>query len=655
MYVDELQAEVALVPGNSSLEETLYPAILEAGVPEELEWFLHQDRIRQFVLSGTYGPTSAIARDWSQSEAVQNLLTTLRDGLEPDIRAMLSLPYGKRGVDRTWQEAGLMAPLGAKDVILGVQPEYVRGLMIVHLAAVTDAWVQSSNGDGAGDEGLERFVDLIEMYRLLMDRATAKEVQAGMDLAGITFEHLRDCVAVHWEDGAFTADGLAQIASDLDERRIDIRRVEPPRGGYIGARQILDRAFVPRGTAQQQSFGELMAIADASDHPLQLFNSYAIWSSIAQGHAGTLATEDMIDAIWGDVSLRWTEQWHSEYLENNGAQLYALDAEFRLVHRALAAETVMQNRKWLLETESGGARLSLGVIGYQLDNDSWPIAIESVQNYVTRVDLSPDWFNYNTLQRRHTQMRFFVPVRDRLAADERLEVEPHVMGIATHLGRAELERQQELDAAEHAPFDYDSALATVRSSFPLLADFLTHTDLDAATNPHESALLDELSGAQRQRYDQLEQEAETLALDPTKIGDLKRVMNAQVDIMTEAFAERAGFGSDPQVFRTFTIESIRRSIISAVRSSGQATGVTDDQLLEMMGVSGLFDDSANAMVGGFTVSLNESNFVLYSVGADETDDGGVFFGPGVGLDSVDLLFWPPALTLERQAGVYSGP
>jgi hypothetical protein len=49
----------------------------------------------------------------------------------------------------------------------------------------------------------------------------------------------------------------------------------------------------------------------------------------------------------------------------------------------------------------------------------------------------------------------------------------------------------------------------------------------------------------------------------------------------------------------------------------------------------------------FAATLDETVFLLYSVGPDGKDDRAAIVGPP-GINAPDMLFWPPIIALERR-------
>ena len=419
-WIERANTEIALVPGHKSIEQSLFPVLAAMDPVPGLEDDDSGDAAGFFLLEGC--KTLAPGQDgwgelaaWAQADAQRAVLEVIEQIGDPDQRWMVSVPFGRDAVETAWADQGLFIELGPGGLLAGADYRYLAALVQAHALVTVEANRLLEAGEG--DEGLERYADLLWLYRYIADRDTVGEKQAAMMLMEQTCGQMRDLAWRGVKQKAMTGDGIAAVVKSMEERELYLMRIRPPTLERLVVEQLIERTLGGAGGAD--GFAVDMARATSAEQPLMLFNETAKWREVASEHAGARETLRQLDMVIGDYSTRWTFPFWDPLLQ--------LPTDFqKMDHRRFAAIVALAGEmggllpmRRALVVELAGTRCALAGAGYQLDREAPAHDIVQLQpNYVPSLRRNLDAYSYNEREKALDELLYFVPGTGR-----RVEVE----------------------------------------------------------------------------------------------------------------------------------------------------------------------------------------------------------------------------------------
>jgi hypothetical protein len=365
------------------------------------------------------------ASDWASAEPQQAVLDAIRTVGEPlsvSRRFAFLLPYGEKAASNEAREAGLVVRVGEPPVLASAQFAYLRALD--NAAALVNVEATRLASDGKAPDAATLLVRWTLFSRQIANREFFDEKRWGIRNAVAGLERLRDLV--HEYPDQFTGSGLGEVIANLSEDYIGAERLQMPRADLLAGKQIVSRAFVER-QGPSEAFGATMARASAGDRPLRLFGEASKWQDLAAKHGSTFETGDALDGVFGD----WEYRWRLPEFDRGRKQTSDFDRlsadKFAAIHLITEGIQDMFDLRQRLRAEVEGTRLSLGVMGYKLDNGVFPRSLAGIRpRYVSAIGADP----YNE---RREEFHFFVPIRDQPRGDRELP-KPHEIAVALPQG-----------------------------------------------------------------------------------------------------------------------------------------------------------------------------------------------------------------------------
>ncbi len=550
------------------------------------------------------------ASEWASAAPQQAVLDAIRTVGEPlgvSRRYAFLLPYGENNASQEARDANMIVRVGDPPVLASAQFVYLRTLGDV--AALVNVEATRLADDNKAPEAATLLIRWTLFCRQIADREFFGEKQWGLRNAIAGLERLRDLVNEY--PAQFTGSGLAEVIADLSEDYIGAERLQMPRADLLAGKQIVSRAFVER-QGPSEAFGATMARASAGDRPLRLFGEASRWQDLASKHGTTYETGDALDGVFGD----WEYRWRLPEFDRGRKQATDFDRlskdKFAAVHLISEGVQEMFELRQRLRAEVEATRLSLGVMGYKLDNGVFPPSLAGIRpRYVKTIGVDP----YNE---RREEFHYFVPIRDQPRGERELP-KPHDIALALPVGARFVGTEL---FGEMLPGNMEKdSLAEVRAEF-----------MDADMSEFEAELTAQRKAAEA--LPEAQKKQAMAALDVMAIGvDILRRMQATPEF--EAIVSV----SDPESVPV----SRQRELVRA--AAERFVQIKDDVIA---GLSPEAKASLEAGVStrreGFVFGLRDDTFILYSAGVDQTRQ----WARGVGEGAPDMLYWPPALSLLRE-------
>ncbi|MCA9273144.1 MAG: hypothetical protein KDA31_08870 [Phycisphaerales bacterium] len=409
-FTDRLNANYANVPDSRRAELILMPAL---GAMEEPPGVI-VGRADRVLLLTTSSPAWAAASAWAEAEPQRAALAALAEVTaeeNPRRRMDFALPYGIVGIDPSWVRMGIHAELGDPPTISAAHLGYLERME--WLATLAQIEVTRLESVGQLEQATELMFDLAILGRMMADRQLYAEVSWGFETMQTAMLRIRDIAYVDaTNDGDLTGAYFKTVVSRIDLNglfRLD--RVRMPTGDQTGAQQLAQRVFSRSGQPDESVFATSMAELASTSRPLRLFAEAGRWQSVMSGHASSRETNDKINGLFNDWSLRWsadvfdpTFRTPTEY-ERLDRQSFALVAE---VVPNLGRLFVMRRE---LETELVGTRVALAIRALSKEAGGMPSSLALARpRYID--DLGVDPYNPSRAANNRPELRFFVPERD---------------------------------------------------------------------------------------------------------------------------------------------------------------------------------------------------------------------------------------------------
>ena len=409
-WVDRANQRVGLVPGNKAIEATLFPKVAS------MDQFPGKDEVGEgaafFILEGCkyLEPDGASEwtelAAWAQAPAQVAVIEALEAIGDPKSKWMFALPFGRENVEASWATRDLCIDLGRDGMLAGARYSYFNPIGEMHLLVTVEA--NRLLEAGKGDEGLERYLDLLWFYRYMADRESVMEKQTAMELMMQTCEQMRDLAWRGLHSKQMTGKGIGKVVAAMEEREIYLMRIRPPALVRLVVEQLVEETLGGAGGAD--GFAVAMARSTSGERPLMLFNESAKWRDAANGHAGAIETIKQLDVVLGDYATRWTFDWWDALLDLP-TDYQKMDHQRFAAVAALAGDVgpLLALRQQLV-VELSGTRCALGGAGYQLDFEKPAGELVRLQPaYVPSLKQNLDAYKYNEWEKKLDELLYFVP------------------------------------------------------------------------------------------------------------------------------------------------------------------------------------------------------------------------------------------------------
>ncbi len=635
--LNDLNGEWAAIAESERADLVLLPVLSEMDAPPSVA-----STIVDAALLTPDSPGWADAWVWASAPAQVAVLDALKEISERRSRFVFAQPYG-RAAGNAAMDAGLWTDLGDPELLANAQFGWFEALD--QLGALVQIEATKLAADGEGVEAMELMTRWIRFARNFADRLYFEEKSKAMNWMMFGVERVRD-LAYLYSDSIDDVE-MRSIIRELDERELNVGRILLPRADRLAAEELLAQTFVERGGPNPDTFGRTFAQLESRDRPLRLFSEAARWQSAAGQHANHLDTRDAIEDVYRDWNLRWSVSPFDLILDQP-AHFQSIDAgRYALVANVVPDIEPLFDQRLELRTQIAGSQLALAAVAYKTWTNSWPDPIFAVRpRFISDIPIDP-WD-----PAEDEPLRFFVPIRD-LPSTERVQPGPHEMEIVgnTNDFSPPSPESDGLNVTQQSVLDWLIANA----NRPAIGATPLGPEMIEATRP---------SGSQRVLLRDIDnaafQEAVRLATSTQGRNALTEFKGDVPDwAIKVSEASRITYkNTTEQIAVAMTMVTFSNSYRDAWNNRiankpnptlGDYAGVIADSIpavYEELNSMSLVSDSNidDYSIPSFSVSLDDTQFVLYSVGPDGNAQRAVRVGPG----GDDVLLWPPLISLVRE-------
>lgn len=662
-FIDRANALAGPLSGTTDAAAELAPAILAmAPAPASIP------TVRAATLLTPASARWAEAEAWATGEPQKKALEVLARVTDPKAKYMFALKYGRAAADPAWVKGGFFVDLGDPPTLAGAKFLYLEKLDELSKLCTVEAARRVSKDDAKGAYAL--LTHWLRLGRMMADREFLEEKVWGFNAVSAAAERFRDLL--YQNEKAFTPEVLIETVKELAERNLLLHRMRLPEGDRLAGEQLIARTITERGGPNPDTFAATLARLGAKGRPLTTFAEAAYWGQVESQHAGWFDVREQLDKVWGDWKKRWGFDNPNEKLLKLPTDYSRMDkVRFALVDAVMRPLGALIPARELLYLELSGTRMALAVMGFKRAQDQLPPNIKAVEPRFIK-DNEPDFYNYDPLKDQTQVLRYWVPIRDQTWGERELP-RPHEMTV---FARLEASRAGADDATGAA-----AGVAALLFSIPAMP-MLPKDVYDPEAGTLDTAKLRTIlkGETRKQPIGKEEIDAITIMLKlvgGTSFGDTVRDAEAmrkfsegyskgiqttlggafeqEIGISAEDFgrylAEKSAAAVATPAWQKVINEKIRSNqAITAddVRRLNEAAidAATRDDLVETYLKKMLPKLAPRARAGDiqFTKSVDDSQFLLYSVGPDRADDRARVVGRG----GRDLLYWPPLISLLRE-------
>jgi len=565
---------------------------------------------RRLLVPGDAEWDEAVA--WAQGEAQRAALGAFEEATDRRAGMAFALPYGE-DAPAELRRAGFWAELEDGKLYRPVY-HYSDGLE----ALATLVWIEANRlaASGEGHDAAELMTGLVRLGRMLVDRPMLEESANGYGLMFWSLEGLRDLA--HRNAELLDRRSLRRVVRELEDRTLRLDRMLFPSGRELAVKQAILDSYERMGAAD---IGAIGSIAGEAGLPADELD-----------HVGYFEAVEVAERVFNDWRLRWPLDPYDVVMQRPSyySSLVSEPRRYALVLGAAPAHELLFEMRMRLDAELAGTRLGLGVHAYRGEYGRWPKPLVAIRPaFVSEIDVDP--YDPN----RGDQMPYFVPMRDQEWGPRET---PHPHTITVHVG---LEGQELTSMASHAilkALPDDRAVSSVRAYVETLTSMrIEPRNIEERTSAGASVSLKQLVPAHLEGY------ASDLSGEPLR--EFVRVMIRTTLLAPEYPELRRSFGVDPDDSRRrrrrgSRDEEVPRDLETASRLVALAQLEAGAPLARRL----TREQSEDPTVAVFDVTLDESDFVLYSAGYNGVEDWAVESG----LDGTDLTYWPPMLSLLRE-------
>lgn len=581
------------------------------------------------------GGKSAAAWDaavaWVQAEPQQKAIEALKKVTEENSRFVFSLPYGA-SASADIAKTGLTADLGVPPVLAAAEFKYLTAFSRLGSLVQVEATRLAESGEDK--EAADLLLHWLRFSRGIADRQFFKEKLWAFQAMRRTLERLRDIAYTYPK--AIEEPQLLEIINALDERAFAIDRIALPDGDRIAALQLIALTINAKSQPNVDTFGPILARLAAGDRPLRLFGQAAHWQKIAGTHGDWFTVIDALKAVANDWQFRWGLDPHDDILRSQMEYFKFDRAKASILAAALPDLGRLFTERLLLRTELAGTRMALGVDALAMRQRSFPKTLFLIRGRYAK-EISIDPFD----PKRDQPLQYFVPIRDQ-PQDERKGPQPHVTSVA--------------------PFEGDEIVATAPSVPSVLAT-LSAEDQRTVDQAAKGMLSAPISALRSEGVVQALQQLFSLGLTSDNVSEK---WNSVPGFFRTTVGPVARLRSAEE-WHAINLTALKRMVDSQVfrECAKKLKGSDDLQDGDALSLFQMFVRNwAEAQAGGvpqsepsaapapaspgapnsFTVPLDDTVFVLYSVGPD----GKPNWAKSVGAGGSDILLWPPVMSLARE-------
>jgi hypothetical protein len=323
----------------------------------------------------------------------------------------MALPYGTDGVPIDLIRSGLYCELGDPPTLAAVTFGYLKSFDTLRQLSEVEASRRQAEGDAAG--ALKVAIDWTLVARQLIDRRYGAEVVGAMKWTIRGLERVRDIAYQDFRgarklDVATLQEAIKRLSEDGP---LSVERMRFPDGDLVAAEQLVSRMYGSDGQINAEVFSATMARTGASQHPLQLFSETAKWRGVGAGMPDKSAMLAELKKLNDDWASRWGADAFDPIMSVAWEYPKMDRGRFMLIAEVIPDLTEVFGLRQALRAESVGTRHALGLFGFSLIGNSFPLDIAGIRpRFLKEIEMDP--FNPNRKNGAKPPMAFFVPMRD---------------------------------------------------------------------------------------------------------------------------------------------------------------------------------------------------------------------------------------------------
>jgi hypothetical protein len=597
--VETVNAPYRSVPDERRAELRLLPAAAAMDAAPDAAASLHEATLLTAEM-----PAWSEADGWAGADPQRAALDAFMTVTEPDARFEFALLYGAENIGPEIRETEFYPLLTEGRLLANAELRHLDALdSLLALVAVESERLASA---GDTDAAIDRFVRGVRLARMITERAFFREKAWGIERMMSLMQAMRD-ILYRYPDGA-TAEHLLDIVARTSDENLLIGRILLPDADRLAALQLVRETFERFGQPDPARFGPAMALVADVEQPLARFGEASWWQRVGESHAGYFDTIDAINASFSDWSLRWSlGPW--DPILDDPTDYEQLDPARHAAVLAVVpdyADLFLLRRQ--IRVEQQGTRTAFAVMSYKLNTGVYPSPLFAIRpRYIQALPLDP--FD----PREVDPFQYFVPIRDQ-PRGEREAPQPHQVRVITNA-------EMNVGVLSQLPGRMvnaisDAALQSNRDFFGAFCAALAG---------------DGIEGEPVQRFLEL---IERSLMAANRVDEQLGV----AAVMGEALQAVTG----SRRIRALADASQRRRVLDPAQSR-EMLRIIFEAAVEIAAerrLTAIETDDPGAI---FSVMLDDSVFVLYSIGFDERPG----FAETVGVGGEDILIWPPIVALQR--------
>jgi len=669
-FVDKANAAAAATPGTKPAHDILMPALAKLTEPPVSTGWTRDDLL-DLLLAAPGDANWKKLEEWAGAEPQQAALKALETITTGTDHYIIGFGYGRDAVPAEWAEADLYIGLNADGLLYSATYPYLKRVSwLIGLTAFESARAASS---GDGEKALNLCIQTVQFGRILIERGSLREMLAGASIMMIGLERLRD--VMYQFESAFNAEKLREAAKVLQGLRM--REAPLPVVNKLAVEQIIARTYKEKGGVEGAVLAEVMSGARSQDRPLLRFSEAAFWADRADKQADWFDATDKIKGVWADWEKRWKLRDLYDPLFDIPSDFKRMDPQqfLAIFYPLNGVDQLFDVRKVLL-TELAGTINSMGVVGFRIKQKTTPPLLASVEpKFVEKLETDPFAVDRRQLQRTYLPFVFWVPIRDQ-KFDRREEPHPYKITVAMIDGAGLFDSTNQNAGVE--------TIEVVTPGF--LRGFITSgtegiidsQNLTVDANALRGRMIDQLDNHKwrSEELNALTSQLKIFGMSGINAENYEERYDAWfADHGAKLRASTQAIGLDVNEITTLTKDTFRallsnETITNAMANAKSGGEIGSDEaknitkayieimiqpavLDKLMGMTKAFRDTIREKIdaaGGeglpntvFSTMVDDKQFLLYSVGQNGIDDRARIVGPG----GIDILMWPPILSLQR--------
>lgn len=415
-WFDLAQRDMGLVRGNESVEQVLFPLLLEmdpfpvAGTSFD---YFADPRAYMFIARGERQRDRMI--EWAKRPAQIAVLDAIQEIVEESDRYMFAVQIGSDKVPSEWVEGGLYIESQFEDLLGMLEYKYLDS-MIERLDALYYASGLAKAEAGNGDEALEDYARFLLLSRMLLNRPSSEEKVAAATQMDWVCQLMTDLVYQYTRpgDSSFTPRGISDALLETDEQFLRVRQMQLPTVDFYAARQLFDKAAQGSDRINPGRYAILMAMMKGENAPTR-FGFVSAYRAVGTFQADRIAFEKQYNDLVADFTRRWAyTDLYDPFLRTRPVAVDIDISRFEILDE-FATDDILQlfSLRLQLLTNLSGMRSALGAVAFYLDNRNLPGRLVAIQpRFVRTLANNLDYMHYDRRIQQSDPLRYWVPIRD---------------------------------------------------------------------------------------------------------------------------------------------------------------------------------------------------------------------------------------------------